>query len=409
LRELLNDEPFAPFRKAITFDLVREFPNAPPFRLDELLHCALARPDAHPELLELAREIVSGSIAVEAEQRDHWLAVAYFLLPGEFETAVEAEAVARPNLIFLLRDFSGYERHGQQPLGLPVRQLEFLVSVTGRLFPEAPFPSSAWSGDTNPWDASEFMRYLINVISALPSEAATAALARLEVDDRLLSYRPHIRHALANQRARRRETEYDRPDWPRTLRALQNDAPASVSDLHALLVAHLEDLRASIASANTDTYKWFWNEDQHGRIDSPKPEESCRDVLVGLLRSRLLPLGITVEPEGHMVADGRADIAVAMPVRKILCELKRDYHAEVWSAAEEQLDRFYTIDPDAKGFGVYGVFWFGDKRPRAIPAPPHGRAHSHSVAEMEQMLRDLIPHEKRNRLAVVVFDVSGAH
>jgi hypothetical protein len=51
-----------------------------------------------------------------------------------------------------------------------------------------------------------------------------------------------------------------------------------------------------------------------------------------------------------------------MPARKILCELKRDYHAEVWTALMGQLERFYAHDPEAKGFGVYCVFWFGGKR-----------------------------------------------
>jgi hypothetical protein len=39
-------------------------------------------------------------------------------------------------------------------------------------------------------------------------------------------------------------------------------------------------------------------------------------MLVTLLRTALAPKGITVEPEGHMVADKRADISVAMPGRK---------------------------------------------------------------------------------------------
>jgi hypothetical protein len=96
-----------------------------------------------------------------------------------------------------------------------------------------------------------------------------------------------------------------------------------------------------------------------------------------------------------------------MPARKILCELKRDYHADVWTAAEEQLERFYTPDSDARGFGVYAVFWFGDKRPVNIPAPPGGKAKPRSAAEMEQMLTELVPPERRERIAVRVIDVSG--
>jgi hypothetical protein len=251
-----------------------------------LLRSGLGLPTAHRELLACARDVLSRRVGIDQNQRDLWLASAYFLSPTEFEAEVERQAQQRPGLIFLLRDLSGYERHGdmRQPLGLPVNQLEFLARVTGTLFPEVPFPTDGWCGDTNPWDASEFVRYLVNTLSSVPTEAATAALARLESDASLTSYRPHILHSLANQQARRREAEYDRPDWPRTLRALNNGPPANVPDLHALLVAHLEDMKRRIASANTDIYKWFWNEDGRGRITTPKPEESCRDILVGLLR-----------------------------------------------------------------------------------------------------------------------------
>jgi len=77
-----------------------------------------------------------------------------------------------------------------------------------------------------------------------------------------------------------------------------------------------------------------------------------------------------------------------MAGRKILCELKRDYHAEVWAAAVEQLERFYAHDPEAKGFGIYCVFWFGDKRPKPIPSPPGALNRPQSVAEMKQILPD---------------------
>jgi hypothetical protein len=389
-------------------ELLRDFPNACPFWLGNLLDAAKKLPDAHAELVELAGKVSSGAVAVEERQRDMWLVTAYLLAPSQYESNVESRARVRPSLVFDLRDRCAFGLRGQAKEGArPLPTLEFMARLTGALFRETPHPANGWSGDTNPWDAAEHCRDLINMISALPTEAATNALVRLEGNADLASYRPHILYALANQRQRRRDAEYDRPDWPQTVTALANGAPATVADLHALLLSHLCDLKKRIERENTDIYKQFWNLDSHSRPTEPRPEEPCRDDLVTLMRPLLLPLGITVEPEGHMVGDKRADISVAMPGRKVLCELKRDFHAEVWTAIEHQLERFYAHDPEAKGFGTYCVFWFGDKRPRSIPNPPNRLRRPQSAMEMEQMLKDLVPFGAINRIAVIVIDVSG--
>jgi hypothetical protein len=350
--------------------LLRDFPNADPYRLDELFDGVLATPAAHRGFLALADRVLTGAVAVSQRQHDMWLAVAYLLSPSRYENDLEAVATQRPAIIFDLRDHTGYsyDAHGdQQPSALPLPQLEFLTRLTGTLYPQAGFPAGGWSGNTNPWDAAEYCRKLIDTISVVPSEAATPALKRLEADPKMASYNPHLRHALANQQKRRRDSEYDRPDWPSTVKALSNGPPATVADLHALVLDQLDDLRARIARENTDIYKSFWNLDSHSRPKSPRPEEACRDTLVTLLRPAVAPKGITVEPGGHMVADKRADISAAMPGRKILCELKRDYHADIWTAAEQQLEQFYVHDPEAKGFGIYGVLWFGDQGGRPCP------------------------------------------
>jgi hypothetical protein len=241
----------------------------------------------------------------------------------------------------------------------------------------------------------------------MPSEAATAALVRLEADSDLASYRSHLLHVLAAQRARRRDAEYDRPNWPKTVAALRSGPPATVADLQALAVDQLAVLRHRIRAENTDLFKQFWNVDQYARLVDARPEEVCRDIVVTWLRPMLAPLGVSAEPEDHMAGDRRADISVAMPGRKILCELKRDYHNEVWTAAAGQLERFYVHDPGAQGFGVYVVFWFGENSGKTIPAPPGGRARPTSSSEMETMLRDLVPAERRYRIAVLVINVSG--
>jgi hypothetical protein len=250
------------------------------------------------------------------------------------------------------------------------------------------------------------VRSLIDQIASHPTEHATDLLTQMLAHDHLNSYSEHIKHALANQRTRRRDADYVQPDWQQTVAALFQNFPANVSDLHALLLEQLGDVKQQIASSNTDIYKRFWNEDPYGRIDTPKPEESGRDVLVDMLRHRLQPLGVIVEPEGHMVADKRADISVALPGQKILVELKRDYHPDVWTAADSQLDRFYTRDPDASGFGIYGVFWYGPKRRGVIPTAPNALPRPETAEQMENLLRTILPKEKRVKIAVIVFDVS---
>jgi predicted NACHT family NTPase len=407
LHELLTETPFEPYRADLTLALLADYPNADPYRLNDMLIAVAKLPAAHDRLLTLARTFLAGT-ALNERPRDLWLATAYVLSPAEFEATVAQRVGVRNPFIFDLRDKAGFARMGQPAQPLPVPIAEFLVVLSGSVYPDTPHPVGGWGGDTNAWDASEWIRTLVNMISATPSKAATEALERLSTHSALASYRPSILHALANQRQRRRDTEYDRPDWRQTIAALANGRPATAADLHALLVDHLLDLGYRIARANTDTYKGFWNIDSHTRPQTPRPEEACRDHLIDLMRPSLQPLGITVEPEGHMVADKRADVAVTVPAVKILTELKRDYHDKVWTAVQGQLERLYTPDPEAKGFGIYGVFWFGDKRaPHAIPAPPGGKPRPQSAAEMEEMLKDLLPPDMRKRIAVIVFDVSG--
>jgi hypothetical protein len=353
LSELLNEQAFEPYRKDVVLALLHDFPNPSPSTLAELLDAVMKLPAAHSDFVQLAASVLTDAPSANERKRDLWLAAAYVLAPSRYESAVETRAAAHRNLVFDLRDRSGFARHGQPTAVLPLQMMEFIARLTGSLFPETPHPVGSWSGDTNAWDASDYFRALTNMISALPSETATDALVRLEANPQLASYRSQMLYALANQRQRRRDAEYDRPDWAQTVTALENGAPATVADLHALLVAQLSDLKERIERDNTDIYRRFWNLDSFSKPINPRPEEACRDDLVTMMRPLLSPKGIIVEPEGHMARDKRADISVVMPGRKVLCELKRDYHAEVWTAIEGQLERFYTHDPEAKGFGVY--------------------------------------------------------
>jgi hypothetical protein len=413
-RELLTQEGFEAFREDIVLGLLQDFPNANTFAVRELLMVALGLPSAHMALLHLAQRCLSGATQIDQPQRDLWLVTAWLLSPDRYRVALQRAAQSRPEIVFDLRDFTDYGRNRAAAMSASsVEQIEFLVRLVGSLYVPTGYPRGVYGGDRNAWDAFEYLRALVNVLSANGASAATDAFSRLASDPILAPYRPEILHALTKQRARRREVEYDRPDWLRTVRALDNKTPATVSDLHVVLVQHLEDLRRRIRTENTDIYRMFWNLDGHGKLASPQPEEACRDHLITLLRPRVAPLGISLEPEAHMAADRRADISASMPGRKILCEIKRDYHPDVWTAPDEQLEKFYTHDPEALGFGIYLVFWFGRRRRSTIPLPPYSQPRPTSAEEMEAMLRKHLPAERTARTAVIVIDVTkpnqGAH
>jgi hypothetical protein len=46
-------------------------------------------------------------------------------------------------------------------------------------------------------------------------------------------------------------------------------------------------------------------------------------------------------------------------IQQVGCEIKHDYQPDVWTVTDDQLERFYAHDPEALGFGIFLVFWFG--------------------------------------------------
>src|SRR6202040_3419610 len=98
-------------------------------------------------------------------------------------------------------------------------------------------------------------------------------------------------------------------------------------------------------------------------LGAPRDEDFCRDRLAEYLRERRGHMGLLVEPEVHMAANKRADMVIFGPNDlKLPVEVKRDTHPELWVAAKNQLERLYARDPNARGYGVYLVFYFGPGR-----------------------------------------------
>ncbi|MBL8559181.1 MAG: hypothetical protein JNM47_10710 [Hyphomonadaceae bacterium] len=405
LYPFLQWDVFARARTESLLSLLDRFPDMSANTRENILQAAVTSPELADGLRSRAQAALNDPTMSQVNCH-LWHATAFVLRAGGIDARVAYALADDRNVIWALRDFLGYERKSNAgPASLSVEQLQLLISSAGTVWPPADHPTGGWSGNTNPWDAYEFVRLLIDRLSAVTSADATKALSEMVGMPQLSAYHGHLKHALARQRIARREAEYDRPDWASTLSALTNAAPANAADLHALVFDHLRDLARTIDGSNLDLFKQFWNEKGHGEKVSPKPEESCRDALVALLRPRLAPLGLTVEPEGHMSADKRVDVAVARPGLKSLIEVKLAHSKDLWTAVSGQLDRFYTRDPDTKGHGILAVLWFGAGSSKGVTRPVDGPAPA-TPAAMEQQLREKLGKDT-TRLNVIVVDVSG--
>lgn len=391
-------------------ELLREFPAAQPTNLRQMILNVICSSPHRKELLALSREVTAQRSRVVKEQRAIWLSV-WFLLDFDSFGATQRRYLQRnDHAIWTLKSIqeSALESYNAKDLGmLSTEQITCLIGLFARRFENVDFPSRGWSGSTNPWDGAEYIRKLVNELSTRTDSESVSGLKKLLANQDLATFVDQIRHALASQSVLRRQSMFRQPSWQEAGETLSGGRPANVPDLHALAMSHLRQVATAIRGGNTDTYKAFWNEDSYGRLCEPKIEDSCRDRLIELLRPLLVPVDVRVEPEGHMVFDKRADIVLMPPPgTKLPIELKRDCHTDVWTACTNQLDRLYTRDPESAGYGIYGVFWFGPNSVHKIQRPPAGQETPDTPMDMEHQLRALIPPKDRNRLDVVVIDVS---
>ncbi|MXZ16835.1 MAG: hypothetical protein F4Y81_01220 [Rhodothermaceae bacterium] len=229
---------------------------------------------------------------------------------------------------------------------------------------------------------------------------AGKALASLATDPNLAAWKREIVRAHEERNQKRRSAT--RPDLSleQVQKALQGGPPASAADLAALTTVVLENEAKDIRNGSSNKWRQYWDWDQNPRSPSkPKPENDCRDVLLSHLRHILRDYQIKGESEGQYAEDKRADIRIsyesdiAIPI-----EIKRSQHPDIWRGMSEQLVPKYTRDPQADGYGIYLVFWFGTKYIKgSIPNNPQ---------ELKSLLEKKLDPALRKKIHVVVIDVS---
>lgn len=246
-------------------------------------------------------------------------------------------------------------------------------------------------------------------IDGLASRAAGPAATALESladDPDLSAWSGELARAREAQAEKRRRAKHEAPTLAGIQNSLNGGPPRSAADLLALLLDALEQLAAQIRDGETNDWLQYWHRDPGSRVPTaPQHEDDCRDALLSDLKRVLRPFHLDASPEGRYADDKRADIRVALgPGLAIPLELKKSTHREVWRAAEDQLIAKYTRAPEAEGYGLYVVFWFGRDR---MTVPPAGRLPK-APAELKRRLEAQLDPQQRAKIGIVVIDVSPA-
>ena len=352
LHELANAEDHREVAELISLSVLEDFPKAKTDVALQALCWALKAALTTCDCMAVGR-VIEGRLGRGGQrqaERACWLAAGYLVAPERY----------REDLLGLVEDEDG------------LKSLAMLMGA-GR-FPKE-FTQRFAAGDFVPLVVAlgaalrrdglteRAYRSTIGLIATLgddPSAAATEALEALSRVSDAEPWKPAILDARERQARKRREHEYRHSNIGQVVQTLDSGTPANAGDLAALVFDELEDLSFKIRDGSTSDWRQYWNVDQYNNPTKPKPENACRDAVLSDLQQRLGRFGIDAEKEGVYADDKRSDIRVSFAGFNVPVEIKRSCHPDLWTAVRSQLIAKYTRDPEAAGYGIYLVFWFGD-------------------------------------------------
>lgn len=379
----------------LAVEWLQRFPSIPDSVEAELLDCAVR----HASRADLRDAVIASRdrIHTNYDRMLTWLAADFVVdFEGVCEHIAEA-ASSDPDFFWFIRNrVAGERRDAIQPLSIAQRAL--LIEAFGAPFPKTPHPQGSSSGNSNPWDASDFLERMIYSIASEPSAEATETLQRLIVEA-APSYVDPMRHALALQRKARRDHEYVAPTVGQLQAVMANALPDGIDDMRAYFGDRISVLHDRMHGANTDMWEAYWDGAK------PRGENFCRNRLIEHISGQL-PEAIRFEPEMHMPGQKRADIAAIRNGIGLPVEIKGQWHKEVWNAPMEQLAALYARDWHAEGRGAYIVIWFGSVPGKQLPKHPDGLDAPKTPQALQQLLVDRLPEAQRSLIDVYVIDVS---
>lgn len=397
---LSHGEGWQPTGGALADGWLMRFPDVPENVELDLIDCL-----THAGELAKLRTVAqarSGGVFRNEEHMLAWLAVDVLVRFDEVRADLAVIGARHPEFIWFLRNRLQLERRGAM-LPLSVAQAEWIWCEFRAAWPSATLEGSG-SGNTNDYDATDFLRALLSRLADDSGAEAAAALQRLIAGPED-SYSELIRHMAAEQRQKRAEEGFSAVTSEGLGQLLDDGPPGNIDDLKSVVLEELGVAQAKLRGEDLDQVRDFWSD---GGV--PYGENRCRDRLAAMIGPELMRYGIQRITEADMPMTKRVDLAFARGTLQLPLEVKGQWHADVWDAASGQLDLQYMIDWRSEQRGIYCVLWFGDlpsATGRRLKAHPGGVASPATADEMRALLIERIPESRRPLIDVVVVDLTA--
>jgi hypothetical protein len=408
-QEIANEAVYVEVARIATPQILHEFPRRATvhqlYDLKRFIKKMLAVKSSHDALAMIEKKLALK--VLDAGQRTYWLTAGLLLAPKKYEKRLRKWIEGNEVRIGHLGAFlDGRDEALELMNALPESSTSALIELLApRSRPDRPDEGSPDAGClvTPDMQRGDLIAGWINELSANPSEAATAALARLASLPTLSSWSNALHRAIASQTIVRRDANFRFASVADVTTTLSKGKPANVADLHAIVIDELDQITTEIERDSLDLYKQYWNVDSSNNVVSPKPEEACRDALCALMRERLARYGVVCDTESRHVDRKRSDVWFTHDSFGVPVEVKLQTHRELWSAIENQLIAKYTIDPWAAGYGIYVVFWLGADY--KLVSPTVG-IKPKNATELRDALAATLAESSRQFIHVKVIDVS---
>lgn len=388
LANILNGAKYKGFNIELAKRWIKKFPLIPIDPELEIVNSLLYNGE-----IDFIKKTLWQRIKVDnIDQQRNWITIGLIL---DFEKTVKQfeNILSDPDFIWNIRD-----RLNKTNPQLKVNLLEWIMTTFRTTYPNVGYPRGGFSGNRHPWDATDFLIGIIGQIAKNPSDEACRALERLKNAEQD-SYTDLIKTLQYEQKQIRVESLYTPPTIEQ-IKAISEDLlPQSISDLQAFILEELAVVQAKIRSDDAESWRGFYDDNA-----KPYKEERCRDHLIGLLRQGSNE--VVYEVEVHEADDKEADIGCTVGQLRLPIEVKGQWHPELWTGADNQLNKLYAQDWRAEGRGIYLVLWFGSRTDnKKLKNRGKGKPIPTAADQLKEMLIESSQAAKSGQIEIVVLDI----